>query len=103
MPKVSWLPYPRRSLTRRETRPYWSEMRDSTADTDPLAGSMLAVETYTGRLPSPASENGDDPLKFASMVPGWERSYEDSPATCSSRLCQLVFQSSDARHECGTS
>src|SRR6266566_2908024 len=102
-PTFSWPPYPRRSLTRTPTRPYWSDLRDSTADTAPLAGSMDAADTKTGRFASPASVMRLIPVKFASMLPGCDKSYDASVPTRSNSLLMLVFQSSDARQLLGTS
>src|SRR6476661_1402333 len=103
MDAVSWPPYPRRSLTRMPTRPYWSERRDSTADTAPLDGSIDADDTNTGRSPSEGNVRRCTPEKFASRAPGCDRSYEPRPPSLNSQFRMLVDQSSEARQLCGTS
>ena len=67
---VSWRASPRRSETRSDTRPNSAERRDSTADDEPVVGTMLDGDTNTGRPPSLCSVNFGVPAKLASITLG---------------------------------
>ena len=103
MPRLSWPPYPRRSLTLVETEPKSVERLASDDDTEPLAGSIDAVETNTGLFASDASDKRGMPEKLASIIPGCERSYDARPPRFTSQLLMLVDQVSVPRQLCGTS
>src|SRR6185437_2638170 len=100
---VSCPPYPFRSLVSMATRPKLCDRRACVGDTAPLAASILPIDTKTGRLPSPASLNCGVPVKFASTVPGCERSYDPSVERWRSHFPKFDDQWSEARQLCGAS
>ena len=88
---------------RTPTRPKLAVRRASALLTVPLEASIDAGVTNTGRPASLERAMRCRPLKFASTVPGWFRSYDPSPFTRTIQGPTSASQESDARQLRGTS